>query len=200
MIPGPQGPDLCQYLRKKYPTSSPPIMMMTAKASPEFIVEGLDSGADDYITKPFTMEVLLARVRGLLRRSYHTTHTIKLPSLPNLSAVSEETLLKSSSSSLYLKYGPLHLDESRHEISLLQKILNLTMSEFKILKSFMERPGHVYTRKQLIEKMSGQGIHVGGRTIDTQIVGLRKKLGDHGHLVETIRGVGYRLREIDDEP
>jgi two-component system alkaline phosphatase synthesis response regulator PhoP len=175
MIPGPQGPELCRYVQKKYPLP-PPIMMITAKAAPEFIVEGLDSGADDYITKPFTMEVFMARVRVHLRRGH--------PPIP-------------SPEQSFLQYGNFLIHEGKHEVTLHGKILNLTMSEFKILKSLMEKPGHVYTRKQLIEKMSGNGIHVGGRTIDTQIVGLRKKLGDEGSLVETIRGVGYRFRELE---
>lgn len=171
MIPGPNGLELCRFVQQKHQyiadSQSPSIIMISAKASPQFIVEGLDSGADDYITKPFTMEVLLARLRVHLRKRNISIFT----------------------------YGPFQINESKHEILCDGSPLSLTGSEFKILKALIERPGHVFTRKQLIESMAGSGIHVGGRTIDTQLVGLRKKMAQQGSLIETIRGIGYRFKE-----
>lgn len=176
MLPGPSGIELCQVIRQsQVGVKHIPILMVTAKAGADYIVDGLDAGADDYITKPFAMEIFLARVRALLRRNF-----------PIITPGGNEDILTR---------GPLAINEKKFEVLLQGQELQLTISEFKILKELMLMPGHVFTRRQLIEKIAGLGIHVGGRTIDTQLVGLRKKLGDHASLIETIRGIGYRFKE-----
>lgn len=171
MLPDASGLDICRYLRNHETYGSTPIILITAMAEPENIVEGLDAGADDYITKPFDINILHARVRAHLRR------------------------LESNKKTGDLQIGPLSLNMEKCEVKNEGDLLQLTNTEFQILCQLFENPGVVYSREKLIAKILGDEVHVTNRTIDTHIAGLRKKLGSASNQIETIRGVGYRLRE-----
>ncbi len=171
MLPDASGLDICRYLRKHDKYNSSPIILITAMAEPENIVEGLDAGADDYITKPFDINILHARVRAQLRRF--------------------DTVKKTGD----IQIGPLSLNTEKCEVKNEGQMLQLTNTEFQILCQLFENPGVVYSRERLIAKILGDEVHVTNRTIDTHIAGLRKKLGSASNQIETIRGVGYRLRE-----
>lgn len=174
MLPGVSGVEICKFLRMYTETKSKPILMLTAMTSPEQIVEGLDAGADDYVTKPFEMNVLLARIRVLLRRP-----ALLAPDTLNPSAIVEMRGVK--------------IDTDQCKTWIEGKEIELTLSEYKILCTFLKNPGKVFTRNQLVEFIQDGPVHVTDRTIDTHIFGLRKKMGDHSNLIETIRGVGYRI-------
>lgn len=174
MLPGVSGIEICKFLRMYTETKVKPILMLTAMTSPEQIVEGLDAGADDYVTKPFEMNVLLARIRVLLRRPIQTPSEIQ-----------------SSTATVELKGVKIDTDQCKTWIE--GKEIELTLSEYKILCTFLKHPGKVFTRNQLVEFIQDGPVHVTDRTIDTHIFGLRKKMGDHANLIETIRGVGYRI-------
>ena len=174
MLPGNSGIEICQFMRLYKNTKNTPILMVTALTSPEQIIEGLDAGADDYITKPIDLNVLLARVRALLRRA---------ESLKNGSEDDESVI----------ELKGLKLDQNQCKVWAGDKELDLTLSEYKILCCLLKRPGKVLTRNQLVSLIQDGPVHVTDRTIDTHIFGLRKKLDDHASLVETIRGIGYRV-------
>lgn len=174
MLPGTSGLEICKFIRMYKPTKSSPILMVTAMTEPEQIVEGLDAGADDYVTKPFDMNVLMARVRNLLRRNEI------ISSIPLQNA-------------FVMEIRDLKVDTNQCKVWISDKELELTLSEYKLLCAFMKEPGKVFTRNQLVEYIQEGPIHVTDRTIDTHIFGLRKKLGSYSSLIETIRGVGYRV-------
>ncbi len=171
MLPDSSGIDICKMLRKSEFHQETPIIMITAMAEPHNIVEGLDAGADDYITKPFDINILHARVRAQLRR---------------FSQSSEDKLLEIGDLSLHLEKCDVKIDSSP---------IHLTNTEFQILAQLMQSPGIVYSREKLINNILGNEVHVTNRTIDTHIAGLRKKLGNVSNYIETIRGVGYRLKD-----
>lgn len=175
MLPNKTGIEICQFLRIYKKTKYAPILMITALANHEHIVEGLDAGADDYITKPFDLNVVMARVRSLLRRS--------------------EILLnqKETKSQDILEIRDLKVDTVQCKAWISDLEIDLTLSEYKLLCCFMKEPGKVMTRNQLVEFIQDGPVHVTDRTIDTHIFGLRKKLGEHASLIETIRGIGYRV-------
>jgi two-component system phosphate regulon response regulator PhoB len=168
MLPGLSGLEICKQMGSKVP-----LLMVTARADTSDIVLGLEMGADDYITKPFEIPVLLARVRTLLRRS---------------------SLATSELDAKNLKLGNLELDAEAHRVKLAGKDLQLTHSEFKLLLALLRNHGRVLSRDRLIELVQGEGIAVIDRAIDTHVFGLRRKLGEASDLVETIRGVGYRIK------
>ncbi|MGZ3770799.1 MAG: response regulator transcription factor [Bdellovibrio sp.] len=172
MLPGLSGVDVVDKIKNQIPQAS--VLMVTAKSEPADIVAGLDKGADDYVTKPFNPSVLVARVKALLRRGTQ-----------NKSPVIEESEVQISG---------LKINFKLYEISYNGEPLHLTPSEFKLLGSLVQNQGCVLTREQLIENIQGEGINVVGRTIDTHVFGLRKKLAGWGDNIETIRGVGYRVR------
>lgn len=172
MLPGISGVEMAEKIKKQQPHSS--ILMVTALAEPQDIVTGLERGADDYLTKPFNPAVFLARVKALLRRKVR----VESPA---------------SDGSEY-QMGGLKINFKTYEISFNEEPLHLTPSEFKLLGALVSNEGCVLTREQLIENIQGEGINVVGRTIDTHVFGLRKKLGDWGERIETIRGVGYRVK------
>ncbi len=173
MLPGLNGPEFCKQLRQNSQTASSSILMVTAKTQSEDIVQGLDSGADDYITKPFDLAIFKARVNALIRR------------IPMEGP--EQT-----------SRPGLHIDRSKAKVSVEGLGINLTSSEYFILSTLAKKPGHVFTRQKLIQAIQGDNIHVTSRTIDTHIAGLRKKMGQQAFYVETIRGIGYRFLDEED--
>jgi two-component system phosphate regulon response regulator PhoB len=174
MLPGMDGLAVCRQLKSNPETEQIPIIMLTAKSEETDVIIGLEMGADDYITKPFSTKVLVARIKSVVRRSRYSGQ--------------EE-------SSDVLKRGPLIMNRGKRLVSLGKEQLVLTFSEFEILYMLARRPGWVFTRNQIVNKVKGDDYPVTERAIDVQIVGLRKKLGDAGNMIETVRGVGYRFNE-----
>jgi two-component system phosphate regulon response regulator PhoB len=173
MLPGIDGLEVCRRIKGDAKTASIPIIMLTAKSDEADIVTGLELGADDYITKPFSPRVLIARIRTVLRRKE-----------------GERT-----DESSVLKIRNLTIDPTRHEVLLAGNAIALTAGEFNILHFLARHPGWVFTRQQIIEGIKGADYPVTDRAIDVQIVSLRKKLGSSGNFIETVRGVGYRIKE-----
>lgn len=173
MLPQLSGIDVIKEMRKN--SNLTPAIFITAKTQPEDIVLGLESGADDYLTKPFENSILLARVESVLRRYNLQKKTAVTPNFSRLS------------------YRTLSMNLDSHEVSFDNIPLHLTRSEFRILSELIINCEKVLTRDQLVEKTQGEGVNVTNRTIDTHVFGLRKKLGDKSDWIETIRGVGYRL-------
>ena len=173
MLPGIQGLDVCRIIKGDQETKDIPIIMVTAMGQEEDIVKGLETGADDYITKPFSIKVLLARVSAVLRRSF-------------------EEYDQDSDKSLLI--NGISIKPRLREVRVKDKVIdNLTFSEFQILYLLAGHPGWVFTRYQIIDKIRGDNYPVTDRSVDFQIVGLRKKLGGAGKLIRTVRGVGYRF-------
>lgn len=179
MLPGMSGLDVTKWIHEN--RKGLPILMVTARADSADIVRGLESGADDYVTKPFEIPVFLARVRSLLRRA-------KLASGASEAGVPKK-----------LRVGDLELNTETYDVAIGNgaEKLNLTPSEFKLLKALMLNQGRVLSRDRLIELVQGEGVTVVDRAIDTHVFGLRKKLGSAADFVETIRGVGYRMKSAD---
>lgn len=173
MLPGLTGLEICARAKSDPKLQSIPIIMVTAKGEEEDIVKGLELGADDYVTKPFSPKILIARVEAVLRRGR------------------QEEPDKTGN----VRAGSLEINPGRVEVSVSGEVIDLTQSEFRILHFLAQRPGWVYTRAQLVEAIHGENYAVTDRTIDFQMVGLRKKLGDAGKLIETVRGVGYRFKD-----
>jgi len=174
MLPKMGGLEVCRLLKQKQETQGIPIIMLTAKGEETDIISGLNLGADDYMTKPFSPKELVARIKAVLRR-HKPVHEKGVDQV--------------------LKLGDLVLDPHRHEVHLKDETLMLTLSEFRILATLLSQPGRVFTRDQLIEKVHGPDIVIVDRNIDVHIASLRKKLKDHGSVIMTIRGVGYRCKE-----
>jgi len=172
MLPRTDGFAFCRWLRSSERTAKAPIIMVTARDEDADIVAGLEVGADDYITKPFSARILTARVRALLRRQ--VTEPEVPPDL--------------------LRRGPFEIDRTRHLVTIEGTPLTLTLSEFKALELFVRRPGIVFSRYQIVDAVHGEDYSVTDRSVDVLIVGLRKKLGKYSELIETVRGVGYRMR------
>ena len=176
MLPGESGISLVKHLRS-LPNHSTGILVVTAKTEPADIIEALESGADDYLTKPFQSGVLVARARAILRRQLlPETRPVAIPSD-------------------VLRAGEIELDLVRFEAKVSGELIQLTASEFKMLAVLMKNLGRVFTREALINEIQGEDVTVIGRSIDTHVFGLRKKLGESSDIVETVRGIGYRVRE-----
>ncbi len=173
MLPGFDGLDVCKLLKSDPNTKEIAIIMLTAKGDEVDIVTGLELGAEDYITKPFSPKVLGARIRTVLRRSTEETSSLQNP----------------------IEVEGISINPRRHEVLVGGINTDLTHTEFKILHLLVGQPGVVFTRDQIVDKVHGEDYPVTDRSIDVQIVGLRKKLGDRGRLVETVRGVGYRFKD-----
>ena len=185
MLPGRTGLELTRWMRTQPRFDRMPILFVTAKTDPEHIATGLDAGADDYLAKPFDTIVLMARVHALLRRNQWLNDDF---SRADAIKAEEQASLRE------LKAGELVLRPDSFESFLKSDKLDLTRSEFRLLETLLANQGRVLSRESLIGEIQGEGVNVVGRTIDTHVFGLRKKLGDHGELIETIRGVGYRVR------
>jgi two-component system alkaline phosphatase synthesis response regulator PhoP len=173
MLPGMDGLEVCKLLKSTPPTAHIPIIMLTAMSDDADIVAGLELGADDYVTKPFSPRVLLARVKTALRH--------------------KKSPVKNESENIHVH--SIFIDLSRHKVLADEKEVALTYTEFKVLKLLANQPGRVFTRYQIVNEVHGEDYPVTDRSVDVQIVGLRKKLGNIGSVIETVRGIGYRLKE-----
>ncbi len=174
MLPGVNGLDVCRKLKQDAATRAIPILLLTARGDDSDVIAGLEIGADDYMTKPFSVKVLIARARALLRR------TTEGPT-------GDEAQLQ--------EVGAISLDSQRHEVRVDGVPTELSATEFAILRHLMSAPGRVFSRSQIIDAVRGGNYPVTERSVDVQILGLRKRLGLHGHRIETVRGVGYRLQD-----
>lgn len=173
MLPDTDGLAVCQQIKADAKTAPIPIIMLTALSEEADIVAGLELGADDYVTKPFSPRVLLARVKAALRRGKDTT------------TFYEEVL----------SIHGIEMDTPRHKVTIHGAVIPFTSTEFKVLKLMASQPGRVFTRYQIVDAVHGDDYPVTDRSVDVQIVGLRKKMGTTGAVIETVRGIGYRLKE-----
>jgi two-component system, OmpR family, alkaline phosphatase synthesis response regulator PhoP len=174
MLPGMNGLEVCRKVKNSSDTNHIPIIMLTAKGEESDIVIGLELGADDYVTKPFSIQVFLSRVKAVLRRKNE----------------------KESSDSEIVSFPDLQIHSGKHEVRVKGELVKLTYTEFMILEFLCRRPGWVFTRSQIVDAVRGDGYAITDRAVDFQIVGLRKKLGQVSPYVETVRGVGYRFVEV----
>lgn len=173
MLPGIDGLEVARQLKNRAATKSVPIIMLTAKGEEADIVTGLELGADDYVTKPFSPRILIARVRTVLRRKTEEPEADgRIVSVHNL-----------------------QIHPGRRSVSIEGSPVDLTFTEFQVLYVLAKRPGWVFTRSQIVDAVRGSDYPVTDRSVDVQIVGLRKKLGPYGKYIETVRGVGYRFKE-----
>ncbi len=173
MLPGVDGLDVCKQLKQDERTREIPILMVTAKSEDSDIITGLEIGAEDYITKPFSPKVLIARIRSVLRRKKQKTDEQK----------NNRVIIKD-----------LIIDISKHHVTCNDTAIALSATEFSILVFLAQNPGWVFSRSQIIGAVKGEDYPVTERSVDVQILGLRKKLGELGKYIQTVRGVGYRLK------
>ncbi len=173
MLPGIDGLEVTRKLKDNPKTRSVPVVMLTAKGEESDVVAGLELGADDYITKPFSPRILTARVRAVLRR--------------NTADSEDDTAV--------IRIHGFEIDTGKRSVTVDRRPIELTFTEFQVLCSLARRPGWVFTRSQIVDAVRGDDYPVTDRSVDVQVVGLRKKLGNHGEYIETVRGVGYRFRE-----
>ena len=173
MLPGMDGLDVCRALKKNEKTQHIPIIMLTAKGEESDVVTGLELGADDYIVKPFSPKILISRIKTVLRRK------------------SAEPLDDSQPLAIH----DLEIHPGRRQVLFRKKPVELTNMEFQVLHFLARKPGWVFSRYQIVEGVRGDDYPVTDRAIDVMIVGLRKKLGEAGAYVETVRGVGYRFKD-----
>ncbi len=174
MLPKMDGLEFCRLIRSQPKTRNIPVVMITAKGEERDIVKGLESGADDYIPKPFSPKVLTARVKAVLRR-----------------AMGDKKFRKDE----IVRIHDLVIHPGRFEVLVGEERVVLTNTEFQILHLLSQRPGWVFTRSQIVDAVKGDNHAVTDRSVDVQIVGLRRKLGNAGEYIETVRGVGYRFKE-----
>ena len=174
MLPGIDGLEVTRHLKNNDKTNHIPIVMLTAKGEESDIVIGLEMGANDYISKPFSPKVLIARIRAILRRRKKDIDQTR-------DRINQE--------------GNLFVDRAKHLVTIEGKALDLTFSEFELLSFLLNKKGWVFTRKQIVDAIHGEGYSVTERSIDVMIVGLRKKLKKYSSAIETVRGIGYRFKE-----
>ena len=174
MLPGVDGLEVCKRLKGDGRTRHIPVVMLTARTEESDVVSGLEVGADDYITKPFSPRILVARVRARLRAQAETA----------------------GDSQSALRRGRLYIDPGRHMVKVDESQTSLTSTEFKILHLLAQKAGWVFSRYDIVDAVRGDGTIVADRAVDVHIVGLRKKLGPCGEYIETVRGVGYRFKDI----
>ncbi len=175
MLPGIQGIDVCKKLKKNKKTKNILIIIISALGQEEDIVNGLETGADDYLTKPFSLKILMSKISAVLRR--------------------KKFLNQTTNNDIYIHN--ILISPKKREVTINNKLVELTFSEFQILKLLASHPGWVFTRYQIIEKIKGDNYPVTDRSVDFQISGIRKKLKAKSSVIQTIRGVGYRF--ISDE-
>jgi two-component system alkaline phosphatase synthesis response regulator PhoP len=173
LLPSVDGLEVCRLLKADHRTRHIPILMLTAKSEEADVVSGLELGADDYITKPFSPRVLLARIKAILRRKAKETGD-------------DESAIR---------IHELVIHPGRHEVLVSGQPLELTFTEFRLLHFLARKPGWAFTRSQIVDAVKGEDYPVTERSVDVQVAGLRKKLGPLGRYIETVRGVGYRFKE-----
>jgi two-component system phosphate regulon response regulator PhoB len=173
MLPGMDGLEVCKQLKQEPRTATIPLIMLSARGEEADVVAGLELGADDYLTKPFSPRVLMARIKAVLRRRH---------SIP-------------ATADAVITHHDIVIHPGRHEVLVQSIPVPLTPTEFRILHLLVQRPGWVFTRNQIIEAAQGDEASVTVRTVDVHIVALRRKLGACGDAIETIRGIGYRFQE-----
>ena len=173
MLPGIDGLEVCKMAKKNPKIQNIPIIMLTAKGEETDIVAGLELGAEDYIVKPFSPRVLIARMRTVLRRKNRGNHD----------------------STEVISINNLEIDTGRHSVTFNGVRLDLTHMEFQVLHLLAGQPGYVFTRNMVIESVRDDNYPVTDRSVDVVIVGLRRKLGDAGSMIETVRGVGYKFTD-----
>ncbi len=176
-MPRMNGMDVCKALRSDDKTRDLAIIMLTARDDEVDRILGLEFGADDYVTKPYNPRELILRVKGLLKRIFH--------------------FQDNPGASEYIQVGPLSIDLSRHEVQIDGQVVELTLTEFKLLSYLIKNPGRIKTRDFLLEQIWEYGDGVFSRTIDTHIQRLRSKLKEAGKYIKTVRGVGYRFEKVD---
>lgn len=174
MLPSMDGFDVCRAMRAEKSMREIPVIMLTARGEEADVVTGLEMGADDYITKPFSPRIVMSRIKSVLRRGRRSQED------PNG----------------ILEYGEIVVDQPRHLVKIDGEAVDLTATEYKLLVFLCKRPGWVFTRQQIVDNVRGEDYAVTERSVDVQVVGLRKKLGHQADLIETVRGVGYRAREL----
>ena len=179
LLPGMDGLSVCRKLKASPATQSIPILMLTAKGEEGDIVAGLNLGADDYITKPFSPKVLLARLRAVMRRK----------------TAGDAAATSDGEEPETIQIRDLGIHPGRHEVLVRGTRVELTATEFRLLYFLAQRPGWVFTRQQILDGVHGDNYAITDRAVDVQIVGLRRKLGPAGRYIETVRGVGYRVKE-----
>lgn len=176
MLPGMDGLSFLKVVRSMRILDAMPIVIASARDDESDIISGLELGADDYLPKPFSPKVMVARLRAVLRRT-------------------KVTSAEKKSGAGILEHAGIRLDPSRHETKVGEGAIELSATEFAILQLFMTEPGRVFTREQIIDSVKGPDYPVTDRAIDVHILSIRRKLGEAGILVETVRGIGYRLKD-----
>lgn len=170
MLPDLDGLEVCRKFKRDTATQQIPILMVSARGEESDIVVGLELGAEDYVTKPFSPRVLMARVKAVLRRREPET-----------------------GKDITLGSGGVSIDPGRHSVSVDGKVIELTLTQYRLLHFLASRPGFVRTRDQIVSAVRGEGTVLSSRAIDVHVAALRQKLGDRGDIIETVRGVGYRV-------
>jgi two-component system alkaline phosphatase synthesis response regulator PhoP len=176
MLPGMDGLEVARQLKSDKRTDQIPIVMLTAKEEEADVVAGLELGADDYVTKPFSPRILTARVKAVMRR---------------------KNAAKPDDDTQEIRYPDLVIRPGQRAVLVREKPVELTYTEFQVLHYLVKRPGWVFTRSQIVDAVHGDNYPVTDRSVDVQIVGLRKKLGPCGEYIQTVRGVGYRFKEME---
>jgi two-component system phosphate regulon response regulator PhoB len=171
MLPDVDGLTICHEMREDQRTSDLPIVMVSAKGEEEDVIAGLELGADDYIVKPFSPNVLIARVRAVMRRTTETDPSI-------------------------ITVGPVEIDHERRQVKVDADITEFTPTQYAILHFLAQRPGVVRTRQQIVGATHGKGVVLSSRAVDVHVAAVRQRLGARGDMIETVRGVGYRLAEV----
>ncbi len=177
MLPGMDGLEVCRRIRADQRTAGIALIMLTAKSAESDRVVGLELGADDYVTKPFSTRELIARVRAVLRRGTGRQEQASM-----------------------VRRGDLAIDLDRREVAWADRTIPLTATEFRLLHFLASHPGRVFSRNELIDNVLGRDVEVLDRTVDVHVTSLRKKLGEPGAWIETVRGFGYRFREAEEDP
>ncbi len=176
MLPGMDGLELLRQVKGESSLRGISVIMVSAKGEETDVVAALELGADDYVTKPFSPRVLVARVRTALRRAVvQETAGMVQPGIVSI--------------------GEFRLDSGRHEVRIGDKPIDLSATEFAIIERLARAPGRVFTRSQIIDSVKGRDYPVTDRSVDVQVLSIRRKLGDHADIVETVRGVGYRFHD-----